>query len=99
VIGLGQEIVRISTVSSASGRILRVSFIGDRREYEIDLTELFSRSSYFAPLLKDDHAFANPKVVENGLGVAWPIKTRWGQLDLSAESLRAIAERQQGSPS
>jgi hypothetical protein len=95
---MDQEIVRVSTVSSAGARILRVCFIGDQREYEIDLTELFSRSRYFAPLMEDRRAFANPEIMENGLGVAWPIETRWGRLDLSAERLLGIA-REQRSPS
>jgi hypothetical protein len=94
---MDQEIVRIARVSSGRGRTLRVGFIGDEHEYEIDLSELLSRSRHLAPLMIDDRAFANPKIVENGLGVAWPIETKWGQLDLSAETLRGIAEKQQAS--
>jgi predicted DNA-binding transcriptional regulator AlpA len=33
--------------------------------------------------------------VEDGLGVAWPVKTKWGRLDVSASTLRRIAEEQQ----
>jgi hypothetical protein len=72
--------------------------MGDRREYEIDLTELFDRSSHFSPLIKDDRAFMSWRIVEDGLGVAWPIETKLGPLDLSAATLREIAERQQGAP-
>ncbi len=98
VTGLDQ-IVRIARVSSGRGRSLRVGFVGDDREYELDLSELLGGSSHFASLMVDDRAFANPKIVENGLGVAWPIETKWGRLDVSADTLRAIAEKQQASTS
>ena len=91
------QIVRLSRVSPGRGRSLRVGFAGDDREHELDLNEFLGGSRHFAHLMVDDRAFASPKIVENGLGVAWPIETKWGQLDLSAETLRAIAEKQQAA--
>lgn len=32
--------------------------------------------------------------MKDGLGVAWPIQTKWGRLDASAATLRRIAEEQ-----
>jgi hypothetical protein len=34
-------------------------------------------------------------IVEDGIGVAWPVQTKWGRLDVSAVTLRRIAEEQQ----
>lgn len=33
--------------------------------------------------------------MEDGLGVAWPIQTKWGRLDVSAATLQRIAEEQE----
>jgi hypothetical protein len=96
---MDQRIAKVSKVRPAGGRILRVRFVGDRREHELDLTRLFTDSRHFAPLLSDDQAFATPKIVEKGLGVAWPIETKWGHLDLSAETLRRLADEPQRSRS
>lgn len=90
-----QEITRVSKVRPAGGRALRVRFVGERRDHELDLTGLFARSRHFAPLMSDDELFAKPTIIEDGLGVAWPVETKWGHLDLSAETLRRIAEEQQ----
>jgi DNA-binding XRE family transcriptional regulator len=50
---------------------------------------------HFAPIANDSEAFAKVAIIENGLGVAWPVQTRWGCLDISASTLRRIAEEQQ----
>ena len=84
----------VTKVRPSKGRALRVRFAGDRRTYALDLTGLFARSKHFAPLMADAAAFAKVKIVEAGLGVAWPIETKWGRLDVSASTLRRIAEEQ-----
>ena len=33
-------------------------------------------------------------IVEDGLGLAWPVETKWGRLDVSASTLKQIAEEQ-----
>src|SRR5438046_1754893 len=45
--------------------------------------------------IKGADFFAKVTIVEDGLGVAWPIKTKWGRLDVSASTLRRIAEEQE----
>ena len=54
-----------------------------------------ARSTHFAPLMDDPAAFAKARIAEGGLGVAWPIPTKWGRLDLSAETLRRMADEQE----
>lgn len=88
------EMPKVTKVRPAGPRTLRVRFAGDRRERELDLTGLIARSLHFAPLMNDD-AFANARIVEGGLGVAWPIRTKWGRLDVSAATLRRIADEQE----
>ena len=88
------EIPIVTKARPSAGRRLRVRFSGDRRDYEIDLTGLFARSKHFTPLLADAAAFAKIEIVDDGLGVAWPVDTKWGRLDLSASTLRRIAEEQ-----
>jgi hypothetical protein len=88
------DIPIITKVRASADRILSVRFAGDRHGYRLDLTGLFARSKHFAPLLEDATAFAKVKVVDNGIGVAWPVETQWGRLDLSASTLRRIAEEQ-----
>jgi hypothetical protein len=61
----------------------------------LDLTGLIARSVHFAPLMDDPACFAKVAIVEDGLGLAWPIETRWGRLDVSAATLRRIADEQQ----
>lgn len=89
------DMARVTKVRPAGARSLRVRFAGDRRERELDLTGLMARSMHFAPLMDDAQAFARARIVEGGLGVAWPIRTKWGPLDLSASTLRRIAEEQE----
>ncbi len=88
------EIPIVTKARASAGRTLRVRFAGDRREYELDLTGLFARSKHFLPLLTDASAFGRVEIIDDGLGVAWPIDTKWGRLDLSASTLRRIAEEQ-----
>jgi hypothetical protein len=68
--------------------------VQDRREYVLDLTGLIARSQHFAPLMEDADMFAKIDIVDDGLGVAWPVETKWGHLDLSGSTLRRIAEEQ-----
>src|SRR3974377_1241963 len=89
------DIVRVTRVRAGGDRILRVRFAGDRREHTLDLTGLIARSVHFAPLGDDFDTFANVEIVEDGLGVAWPVKTKWGRLDVSASTLQRIADEQQ----
>ncbi len=58
------------------------------------MTGLIVRSAHFAPLMDDAQAFAKLAIVEDGLGLAWPVETKWGRLDLSASTLKRIAEEQ-----
>jgi len=92
---MSDEIARVTKVRPAGGRILRARFAGERRERQIDLTGLIARSRHFAPLMDDDGAFARVAIVEDGLGVGWPVETKWGGLDVSASTLRRIADEQQ----
>jgi hypothetical protein len=89
------DIPRVTKVRPGTGQLLRVRFAGDRQDHEIDMTGLIARSLHFAPLIGDDASFAKAMIIEDGLGVAWPIQTKWGPLDLSASTLRRIAEEQQ----
>jgi len=88
------DIALVKKVHPAAGHILRVRFTGDRREYTLDLTGLIARSRNFAPLMDDAETFAKAEIVEDGLGVAWPVATKWGRLDVAASTLRRIAEEQ-----
>jgi hypothetical protein len=92
---MSDEITRLAKVRAARGRVLRVRFAGDRRGHDLDLTGLIARSAHFAPLVDDAATFAKVEIVEDGLGVAWPVETKWGRLDLSASTLWRIAEEQQ----
>jgi hypothetical protein len=94
VIGMSDEVTRVTKVRPAGGRVLRVRFAGARRDHRLDLTELIARSTHFAPLMDDAESFAKVVIVEDGLGLAWPIQTKWGRLDVSASTLRRIAEEQ-----
>jgi hypothetical protein len=53
-----------------------------------------ARSVHFAPLMDDAKAFAKVAIVDEGVGVSWPVQTKWGRLDVSATTLRRIAEEQ-----
>jgi hypothetical protein len=89
------KVPKITKVTALGGHRLAVRFAGERRERALDLTGLIARSSHFAPLLRDAGTFAKVQIVEDGLGVAWPVQTKWGRLDLSAATLRRIADEQQ----
>jgi DNA-binding XRE family transcriptional regulator len=88
------DIPIVRKVQPIGGRTLRVRFGGDRRDYVLDLTGLIARSRNFAPLMYDADTFAKVDIVDDGLGVAWPVATKWGQLDLSGSTLRRIADEQ-----
>jgi hypothetical protein len=88
------ELIKLRKVSPLAGYSLRVRFEGDRQSQDVDLTGLVTRSIHFAPLAHDPEAFAKVQVIEDGLGVTWPITTKWGPLDLSASTLRRIADEQ-----
>jgi hypothetical protein len=92
---MGEEVTRVTKVRPIGGRGLRVRFAGDREDHKLDMTGLIARSAHFAPLMDDAESFARVVVVEDGLGVAWPIQTKWGRLDVSAATLRRIAEEQE----
>src|SRR5438874_7780732 len=92
---MNDDIARVTKVRAVAPRILRARFAGERRDRELDMTGLIARSVHFAPLMDDARAFAKVAIVEDGLGVTWPIKTKWGGLDVSATTLRRIAEEQQ----
>jgi hypothetical protein len=85
MIGMTDNVARLTKVRPADGRILRVRFAGDRRDQELDMTGLIARGAHFAPLMEDAATFARVAIVEDGLGVAWPVQTKWGRLDVSAD--------------
>jgi hypothetical protein len=95
VIGMSDDVTRVTKVRPAGDRVLSVRFVGDRRDHKLDMRGLIGRSAHFAPLMDDPQSFAKVAIVEDGLGVAWPIKTKWGRLDVSASTLRRIAEEQE----
>jgi DNA-binding XRE family transcriptional regulator len=92
---MSDAVTRVIKVRPAGGRALRVRFAGDRRDHTLDLTGLIARSAHFVPLMDDAETFAKVAIVEDGLGLAWPIQTKWGRLDVSASTLRRIAEEQE----
>src|ERR1700730_1664106 len=92
---MSEDVTRVTKVRPIGGRVLRVRFAGDREDHRLDMTGLIARSAHFAPLMDDAESFAKVVVVEDGLGVAWPIQTKWGRLDVSAATLRRIAEEQE----
>lgn len=89
-----EQVIKVAKVTSLGGHLLRVRFEGERHSLDVDLTGLVTRSVHFAPLVHDTEAFAGVRIVEDGLGVAWPVETRWGKLDLSAATLRRVADEQ-----
>jgi hypothetical protein len=89
------NVARLIKARPVGARMLRVRFAEDRRDYELDLTGLIARSTHFAPLMDDARTFAKAKIVEDGLGLAWPVQTKWGRLDVSASTLRRIAQDQE----
>src|SRR5437016_4482912 len=92
---MSDDIARVTKVRAAGDRILRVRFAGDRRDCDVDMTGLIARSVHFASLMDDAKTFAKVVIVEEGLGVSWPVQTKWGRLDVSAATLRRIAEEQE----
>src|SRR5882762_5765210 len=92
---MNDDVTRLTKVRPAGNRILLVRFAGDRRDRELDMTGLIARSAHFAPLMDDAETFAKAAIVEDGLGIAWPVQTSWGRLDVSASTLQRIAEEQQ----
>src|SRR5437870_3850362 len=92
---MSDDLTRVTKVRPVGERVLSVRFAGDRRDHKLDMTGLIARSAHFAPLMDDAQSFAKIAIVEGGLGVAWPIKTKWGRLDVSASTLRRIAEEQE----
>jgi len=88
------ELAKVTSVRPAGDHVLCTRFEGDAHEYRLDLTGLIARSKHFAPLQDDANVVARLEIVEGGLGVAWPVETKWGHLDVSAETLRRIAEEQ-----
>lgn len=88
------EIPMVRKVRPSGKRTLRLRFAGDRRQYDLDLTGLIARSQHFAPLMEDAETFAKIDIIDDGLGVAWPLETKWGRLDLSGSTLRRMAEEQ-----
>jgi hypothetical protein len=92
---MGEEMTRITNVHSAGGHVLHVRFADDCRERKVDMTGLIARSVHFAPLMSDPQSFTKASIVEDGLGLAWPIQTKWGPLDVSASTLRRIADEQE----
>jgi len=92
---MSDDIERVTRVSAAGHRVLRVRFAGERHDRELDMTGLIARSVHFAPLMDDAKTFAKVTIVEAGLGVSWPVQTKWGRLDVSATTLKRIAEAQQ----
>lgn len=91
---MADDIPIVTKLRPVGSRTLRVRFAGERRDYQIDLTGLFARSKHFAPLVEDAAMFAKVGIIEDGLGIAWPLKTKWGNLDVSASTLRRIAQEQ-----
>lgn len=92
---MSDDLTRVIKVRPAGERVLTVCFAGDRRDYKLDMTGLIARSAHFSALMDDPESFAKATIVEGGLAVAWPIKTKWGRLDVSASTLRRIAEEQE----
>jgi DNA-binding XRE family transcriptional regulator len=90
---MSEEVTRVTKARPAGGHVLQVRFAGERRDRILDLTGLVARTTHFAPLV-DAESFAKAAIVEDGLGLAWPVETKWGRLDVSASTLKRIAEEQ-----
>jgi hypothetical protein len=86
-----KEIPLVTEVHALDDGTLGVRFARDKREYHVNLRGLFARSSHFMLLGKNPEAFARVAIIENGLGLAWPVETRWGYLDISAWTVRRLA--------
>jgi DNA-binding XRE family transcriptional regulator len=88
------DIPIVTKVRPAGSRTLHVRFAGDRRAYVVALTGLIARSKHFAPLMEDADTFAKLDILDDGIGVAWPIDPKLGRLGLSSSTPRGIAEEQ-----
>src|SRR5258708_511315 len=88
------DMPRVRTARTIGHQTLRIAFVGERRIRKIDLSGLIARSRNLAPLT-EDRVFDQVAVVDGGLGVAWPVETKWGRLDLSASTLHRISEEQE----
>ena len=71
---MSDDVTRVTKVRATGDRVLRVRFAGDRRDRKVDVTGLIARSAHFAPLMNDAESFTKVEIVEDGLGVAWPIQ-------------------------
>jgi len=91
---VGDEVTTVTKARPAGRHALSVRFAGERKDRKVDLTGLMARSAHFAALMDDGESFAGVAIVEDGLGVAWPVETQWGRLDLSASTLKRIADEQ-----
>ena len=87
---MSDDVSRVTKVRTAEGLLLRIRFAGEKRDRVLDMTGLIARSAHFAPLMDDSETFAKAAIVEDGLGVGWPIQTKWGELDVSASTLRRL---------
>ena len=88
------DIPMVKKVRPTGARKLRVRFAGDRREYVLDLTGLIARSRHFAPLMEDADTFAKIDIVDDGLSVAWTLRSgenRWVSRSLRPPSCLALA--------
>ena len=83
-IRMSDEVTRVTKARPAGGHLLHVRFAGERRDRKLDLTGLIARSVHFAPLMDDAKSFAKAAIVEDGLGLAWPVETKWGRLETGA---------------
>ena len=92
---MSEDVTKITKARPAGGHVLQVRFAGDRRDRRLDMTGLIARSKHFAPLMDDADAFGKVSIVEDGLGLAWPLQTKWGRLDVSAATVRRIADEQE----
>lgn len=81
------KLPRLKSVKPLAGRKLRLEW-RDGRSHLCDLTGLIARSPTLAPLA-DAEIFSKAKLIDWGAGVGWP-----NGLDLSAQTLRRIAEEQ-----
>ncbi len=86
---VGPSVPRLARVRAERGSSLMLSW-KDGKTTRVDLTGLIARHRLFAGL-SDPAVFAGAVMIENGHGVAWG-----DDLDLSAETLRSMAEVQAG---
>jgi hypothetical protein len=85
----GPSVPRLTRVRAERGTSLVLTW-KDGKVTRVDLTGLVARHQLFADL-SDPAVFAGVAMIENGHGVGWG-----DDLDLSAETLRSLAEAQAG---